>query len=88
MIDVNGIIEYYWFLAYWESSVRIDVFLRSPKDALDSASSMFVHVTPASVLAREKKIAEEKKKKEERAKYCSGVAIQKSSYHIFKSVVE
>ena len=40
---------------------------------MDSSSSMFVTVTPPSVLAHEKKIAIEKKKKEERAHYCAGI---------------
>jgi hypothetical protein len=44
----------------------------SARDSLDSSSSMFVTVTPPSVLAREKKLAIEKKKQEERAHYCAG----------------
>ncbi len=46
--------------------------LSSARDSLDSSSSMFVTITPPSVLAREKKLAIEKKKKEERAHYCAG----------------
>ena len=46
--------------------------LASPQQALASADSMFVKITPPAVLAREKKMAKEKKIEEKHARYCAG----------------